>query len=202
MNILDDQRFKAMVGSLFLASLFALAFILMQVMTSQGLFGLQDNGPLVLAFDINSPFINYGLAIITSSIVHTDTSHLLLNTAILIIFGPRVEKALGRSIYLTFFLFLHLVSLLVLTLTFGIGLEHSIFVSGASAAILGILSFSLLIQGKFKTNILAFILIAGASIQTATPDYISLIGHLTGLATGTITYLIWKSVHQKMNPNI
>jgi membrane associated rhomboid family serine protease len=93
------------------------------------------------------------IKLLTSLFVHDGLGHLLWNMIFLHIFGRKVEDALGRFRFITFYLIAGVASALA---QFGIGPHNPIPLVGSSGAIAGILGGFLVLHPKAPVSVFRF----------------------------------------------
>ena len=147
------------------------------------------------------PCIPYTL--ITYSILHGDTNHLLQNLATLILFGPCVEGSIGWKAYA-----LATIGLVLAGAMAAVTIEHGYWPTGENPVGLSYMIFALIPAGSYfmllnwkssqernarahwgcavLTTVLFLVLVYGAFVINAGP---ALVGHVTAFSGGTIIVL-------------
>jgi membrane associated rhomboid family serine protease len=130
--------------------------------------------------------------LITCAFLHWDLRHLLLNTLLLFLLGPIVERRAGTVALLIIFLIASVASGL------GILIKHQIWPAegvslGASGGMFGLLGAALVLvfrrpsPGRLRTVLLAALVLG--LIYSFLPG-VSMIGHIIGLIIGTTIALV------------
>ncbi|GAA5105065.1 rhomboid family intramembrane serine protease [Alloalcanivorax gelatiniphagus] len=122
--------------------------------------------------------------LITSAFTHIDVWHVAMNMFALFVFGPTLERIVGRTRFLAIYLLAGLASsVLVVFLSF----EYSSTV-GASGAIFGILGALLVLARKARLDAQWLVqnLVIGVVITVVGWRFISWQGHLGGLVGGAL----------------
>jgi len=126
--------------------------------------------------------------LITFGFLHYDLTHLLLNTVLLLLVGPIVERRAGTAWFLLIFLSASVAS------GAGILFKHQLWPSqgasiGASGGLFGLLGAALVLvyrfppQGRFVPVGLIVVLVVGLTYSVF--PGISMVGHIIGLIVGT-----------------
>src|SRR5437868_10352558 len=131
--------------------------------------------------------------LITAGFLHYDLTHLVLNTLLLLLIGPVVERGAGVAWFLLIFLTGSVVSFV------GILIKHQLWpsqgvslgASGGAFALLGaalVLVFWLRPQNRWIRIRLAVVFVAGLTYSVL--PGISMIGHIIGLLAGAVIALV------------
>ena len=131
--------------------------------------------------------------LITAGFLHYDLTHLVLNTLLLLLIGPVVERRAGVAWLLLIFLTASVASFL------GILIKHQLWpsqgvslgASGGAFALLGaalVLVFWLRPQNRWIRIRLAVVFVGGLTYSVL--PRISMIGHITGLLAGAAIALL------------
>lgn len=146
----------------------------------------------------------------TYMFVHAGLLHLLANSVALFVFGPPVERRLGSSVFILFYVYCGLGAAIVSLLATVVGIHVSPFV-GASGAVLGVafafarmypdaemMIFPLPMPIKAKHLIvgIAALDVAGAMLGT---DNIAHIAHLGGMASALLFFAL-QGISRPMEP--
>lgn len=183
-------------------------YLLLALFFSVSIFAFHIDKQLIFQFGFlpSDPFRHFGLTPILSTFFHGDYGHLLGNMYMLYLFGDNVEDKLGWK-YLLLFIVGDLVGCLVHSY-----ITHSpdIVVIGASTGISAIIAFYALSFPKTKIAMLflffiwvripvifyvgfwVIMQILGAIAQTKTFIGTSFGGHLGGVLTGILFWLIYR----------
>lgn len=125
--------------------------------------------------------------LVTFGFLHSDPMHILLNTGLLLLAGPAVERRAGARWVLVIFLAASVAS------GVGILVKHQLWPSqgasvGASGGMFGLLAAALVLvlradagSALARTALVAALL---AGLAYSTLPGISMVGHLTGIAVG------------------
>jgi rhomboid protease GluP len=130
--------------------------------------------------------------------LHWDLTHLLLNTALLLVAGPAVERRVGPAWLL--------IAFFAATVASGIGIsaKHHFWPSegasiGASGGMFGLLGLAFALTCRFPPNrpltrlVLGFV-VAGGFAYSLVPG-VSMVGHVCGFAVGVFLAFV-KSIPQ------
>lgn len=146
----------------------------------------------------------------TYMFVHGGLLHLLANSIALFVFGPPVERRLGSSVFILFYVYCGLGAAIVSLLATAVGIHVGPFV-GASGAVLGVafafarmypdaemMIFPLPMPIKAKHMILgiAMLDVAGAMLGA---DNIAHIAHLGGMASALLFFAL-QGISRPMEP--
>ena len=129
----------------------------------------------------------------TAGFLHYDLTHLVLNTLLLLLIGPVVERRVGIAWLLLIFLSASVASFA------GILIKHQLWPSqgvslGASGGLFGLLGAALALLFRLRSQnrslrIRLAVVLVGGLTYSVLPG-ISLIGHITGLLVGVAIALL------------
>jgi membrane associated rhomboid family serine protease len=134
--------------------------------------------------------------LITFGFLHYDATHILLNTLLLLLVGPLVERSAGTAWLLLIFLGSSVAS--------GVGIlfKHQLWPShgasiGASGGLFGLLGAALVLVWRLPSQkrlvrVSLFVVLAGGLIYSLLPG-VSLVGHIVGLVAGAVIALFAKA---------
>jgi len=131
--------------------------------------------------------------LITAGFLHYDLTHLVLNTLLLLLIGPVVERRAGVAWLLLIFLTASVASFVAILLKHQLWPSQgvSLGASGGAFALLGaalVLVFRLRSQNRRLRIRLAVVFVGGLTYSVL--PGISMIGHITGLLTGAAIALL------------
>jgi membrane associated rhomboid family serine protease len=131
--------------------------------------------------------------LITAGFLHYDFTHLVLNTLLLLLIGPVVERRAGIAWLLLIFLSASVASFA------GILIKHQLWPAqgvslGASGGLFGLLGAALALLFRFRSQnrslpIRLSVVLVGGLAYSVFPG-ISLLGHITGLLVGAAIALL------------
>ena len=122
--------------------------------------------------------------LLTSAFMHADTTHLVFNMLSLYLFGTIVEKFMGSTSYLIFYLFSCVLGSYVYAVMNASSPIMTLGASGAISAIMAIYFLLLRKTGSFM-NVVYFELMGLMFGQFTGINYMA---HLIGLAIGSVYY--------------
>jgi rhomboid protease GluP len=126
--------------------------------------------------------------LITFGFLHWDLTHLLLNSVLLLILGPSVERRAGTAWLLLVFLTASMAS------GVGILVKHQLWPSqgvslGASGGLFGLLGVALVLAFRVPSQIkfarMRLIVVLAVALTYSFFPGVSMIGHIIGLVVGT-----------------
>ena len=131
--------------------------------------------------------------LITAGFLHYDLTHLVLNTLLLLLIGPVVERRVGIAWLLLIFLSASVASFA------GILIKHQLWPSqgvslGASGGLFGLLGAALALLFRLRSQnrslrIRLAVVLVGGLTYSVLPG-ISMIGHIIGLLAGAVIALV------------
>jgi membrane associated rhomboid family serine protease len=136
---------------------------------------------------------------LTSLFVHSDQSflHIIFNMYSLLIFGPILERALGRWRFLAQYLLSGLGGSVAVLL-----IEPRIGVLGASGEIFGLLGAFFVIQRRLGGNSLQLVIVIGLNLVIGfVVPQIAWQAHIGGLIVGGITALVFLRTREARKRN-
>lgn len=136
---------------------------------------------------------------LTSLFVHSEQSflHIVFNMYSLLIFGPILERALGRWRFLALYLLSGLGGSVAVLL-----IEPRIGVLGASGAIFGLLGAFFVIQRRLGGNSLQLVIVIGLNLVIGfVIPQIAWQAHIGGLIVGGITALVFLRTREALKRN-
>lgn len=125
--------------------------------------------------------------LVTFGLLHSDLTHILLNTALLLLVAPAVERRAGASWLFLLFAIASVASGIAILLKHQLWPSHGVSV-GASGGLFGLLAAALVLvfrvgrRGSLARAALIAALVVGLAYSFL--PGISMAGHLTGLAVG------------------
>ena len=137
-----------------------------------------------------------------ATLLHYGWIHLVMNLGGLYIFGPFVERALGRVRFVLVYLLSGVGMMLVAVLVTHFGLEEPQLLVGASGGIMGLVgaTAAVLLRGrraessqvaKRRLRLMGFIVLVQACFDLATPQ-VSFMSHLGGVIIGFLVATMMK----------
>ncbi|MDP4163789.1 MAG: rhomboid family intramembrane serine protease [Bacillota bacterium] len=138
--------------------------------------------------------------ILSYAFIHNGLTHLIFNMGAILLLAPPIEKILGKTKYILFFL-ICIFSTFLFIYFFSSG---GVGASGFDFGLLGLFLFLILFRGKIvdsesKKVIITFILLGW--ISTLVMPAVSISGHLGGFIAGFLSGILFKIKHPSSQKN-